>query len=118
MKKFVIYTDNKSNSKTPTDPGYEYKLIEAEGIEEAIEIADSMWNDGIYLMRIMKKVGKIQKEDGEWRAETYEAVLARRSFGWHLNNEKNSECRHVAKRHYTNSRKYTTNLEWIGACEA
>lgn len=111
MKKFVIYIDYKA--KKADNLGIEYKMIEVEGLEEAIEVADGMWNEKMYLMRIMKKIGKVEKENSDWNVETYEAILARRSYGWHRNNAENCEGEHRAQRHYTNGRKYRTSLEYI-----
>lgn len=89
MKKFTIYTDNKSMT-------YSYELIEANDIVEAMEIADKMWNENVYLMRIMTKVGKIEKEE-DYKVERYEATLCRRNFGWYKNDKNHYETTHVAK---------------------
>lgn len=111
MKKFAIYTDYKAGQGPRC--GYDYEAIEAESILEAIDIADSKFNDKVYLMRIMEKTGKIEKVNSDWNAETYEAVLCRRSYGWHRNTIDNSESKHVAKRFFTNSKKFSTNLEYF-----
>jgi hypothetical protein len=91
--KFVLYIDRKAGSKAP----YEYKTMTATDLETAIAEADAQWNDEIYLMRIMRKEGKTENGDG-CKVEKYRATLARRSFGWHLNNTANAEGEHYAKR--------------------
>lgn len=98
MKKFVIYIDYKADYKAG---GYEYTAIDAENIEGAMEVADGMWNENIYLMRIMKQEGKTQrlvKGRNGFSVTKFTAVLARRSFGWHLNNKANSEGEHSVNR--------------------
>ena len=105
--KYMIYIDYKADYKGGSN--YCYKPIEAKTLEEAIEIADSLWNENIYLARIMKKIGNIEKVDG-CKVVTYEAVLCRRSYGWHLNNKANCESAHYAKRWIA---KYG---DWTEAC--
>ena len=90
--KFALYIDNK-DGKT-----YSYNEMNANDLESAIKEADEAWNEGIYLMRIMKKVGKVEKEN-DYKYETYEAILCRRSYGWHRNDKENCEGEHKAK-HY------------------
>lgn len=92
--KFIIYRDFRAGSDIP----FEYIAIDATDIEEAIEIADKMWNackDNIYLMRIMKKTGKIETPyKAGYKFETYEAILCRRSHGWYRNTLENCEGAH------------------------
>ena len=104
--KFALYIDNKTTNEIS---GYSYNVMKAATLEEAIEEADKAWNDGIYLAQIMKKEGKIEKENG-CKVETFAAILCRRSHGWHLNNKENCESKHTAK-HYT--AKYG---DWFEAC--
>lgn len=99
MKRFAIYTDTR-------DMNYSYTAIDANDIVEAMEIADKMWNENVYLMRIMSKVGKIEKEE-DYKVERYEATLCRRSHGWYRNTEENSETKHIAKR------CIAKNCEWF-----
>ncbi|MBQ6840434.1 MAG: hypothetical protein IJO45_07045 [Oscillospiraceae bacterium] len=107
--KFVIYTDYRANKKTP----YEYELIEAADLLEAIYKADELWKvkteddeKAVYLMRIMQKEGKTERKEG-YREEKYRAVLCRRSFGWHLNDMKNSESEH------TTTRCFNKDISWF-----
>ena len=93
--KFTLCIDYKAANKK----GLEYMELNATTLEDAISEADDKWNDDIYLMKIMKKVGKTERQNGGWKTEKFEAVLCRRSFGWHLNNRKNSESEHFV-RHY------------------
>lgn len=104
MKRFVIYRDFKANEGSAC--GYSYETIEAADILEAIEIADRAFSKRIYLMRIMKKVGKIEKDTCGWKKETYEAVLCRRSYGWHKNTAENAEGKHIVERHFTKDIEY------------
>lgn len=108
--KFALYIDYKKN-------GLDYRVMEAKTLEEAIEEAEKLWNsEEHFLMRIMKKVGKIEKED-DFKVETFKAVLCKRSHGWHLNNEENSESEHFAKRYYTNTGFENFEIVSIGTYE-
>lgn len=112
--KFVIYKDYKSTAKH--NPGWDYVAIEAADLEEAIEIADGMWEqekDELYLMRIMKKVGKIERPyHAGYVFETYEAALCRRSYGWHRNVQENSESQHRVHKNWLTNNK---NEVWYEA---
>ena len=102
--KFIIYTDYMSEAKK----SYEYLPMIAKNLEEAIEEADRAIaenNEPIYLTRIMKKVGKVTKEEN-YKREDFEAVLCRRSYGWHRNTAENGENEHRAKR------CYSKDFEW------
>ena len=110
MKRFVIYRDFKANEGPAC--GYTYETIEAADILEAIEIADRMFSERLYLMRIMSKTGKIEKDACGWNKETYEAVLCRRSYGWHKNTEKNSEIKHLVERHFKKDLEFFDNKSW------
>ena len=99
--KFVIYTDYKAAAGE-----YDYKAIEAADLAEAIEIADSMWNEDVYLMRIMKKVGKVVKPyKAGYAFETYEAILCKRGTGWHRNTPENSEAPHRVNKNWLTNNK-------------
>lgn len=100
--RYVIYKDYKTGVH---HRGYEYITVEAKDPFELFEIADKEWaveRGRLYLMKIMKKVGKSEKDDFGWRSETYEAVAVKRSdaVGWHRSIQANSEGRHVAERRY------------------
>lgn len=113
--KFVLYYDfynataedrEKEFFGTCSAGEYAYEPIEAEDLLEAIEIADERWHEGIYLMRIMRKVGKIERPYHEGYAfETYEAVMCKRSYGWHRNDEKHSEGEHRVTKNWLTSNK-------------
>lgn len=105
MKKFVIYVDY-ITGKGPKC-GYSYELIKATDLMDAIRVADNKFSDRVYLMRIMEKQGKIKIEEG-WKVETYEAILARRSSGWHCNTIENAENEHTAERHFYKDMEYFT----------
>lgn len=97
--KYILYTDYMSEAKK----SYEYLPMTAKNLEEAIEEADRAITENeepIYLTRIMKKAGKVTKEEN-YKREDFEAVLCRRSSGWHRNTEENCENTHRAKRCYT-----------------
>ena len=106
--KFVMYIDYAAGSKKFV----EYREMQATDLEAAIIEADAAIEaseEEIYLTRIMKKVGKIEKV-ADFKTETFQAVLCRRSAGWHLNNDKNCENTHIAKRMYGKGWEYYTAI--------
>ena len=104
MKKYVLYIDYKVNQGPAC--GYAYKMIDADNLLDAIRTADNTFSQRVYLMQIMEKVGRIEKDADGWKIETFEAVLCRRSYGWHRNTAENSEQVHIAKRHYKGDIEY------------
>ena len=89
--KYILYTDHKAGLMEEQDG---YQEMEATTLVDAMAEADNKWDDTIYLMRIMEKVGKITRTMTGTRVETYEAVICRRSYGWHPNTIKYSENEH------------------------
>ena len=105
--KFVLYIDYKAMLTNANNERFSYTAMTAKTLEEAIAEADKLWDAGIYLMRIMKKTSK---GNAKYGVDTYEAVLCRRSYGWHLNNKDNSENHHAVNHFKT---KYG---EWFEYC--
>lgn len=95
--KYALYIDYKKNGK------YEYFDLHSADLEEAIEAADELvelegGNEAVYLARIMKKVGKITAPEKGLKQVTFEAILCKRSHGWHRNTKENGENEHIATR--------------------
>ena len=104
--KYIIYLDYNSGTH---HIGYEYIGIYAKTDFEAIEAADKIWNeDKHYLIRIMKKTGKVEKMEDGWKKQYYTAVMCKRSnaVGWHANDEAHSEGQHTAYRAYKKDLEY------------
>ena len=59
----------------------------------------------------MKKNGNVERRDG-YRITTYTAVLARRDYGWHLNDRANSEDPHDVRHWINQNPKYA----WFENC--
>ena len=103
MAKFVLYFDFESPYS------FDYQPMEAKTIEVAIEEADKKWyktnkDKPVYLVRIMKKVGKTVKSQTDGNSyETYEAILCKRSTYWHKNIKENCEERHTILKCWRNS---------------
>lgn len=78
--KYVLYIDYRANYK----PMYsEYKPLEAKNIKEAIIEADAIYNpETMYLIRIMEKTGKVEKVESDVKAQTYTAIMEKRSTKW------------------------------------
>lgn len=103
MSKYVVMVDWKAEYKS----GFDYWEMTAKDAIEAIEQADTIWNNCMYLVKILEKTGKAEKAGAD-RVVTYKSVLCRRSFGWHRTNAANGETETIVKQ-YTN--KYGTSYE-------
>lgn len=78
--KYVLYIDYKASYKPMS---WEYKPLEAKTVEDAIIEADQIHNlDTMYLIRIMKKVGKVDKTEGKAKTQEYKSFLEKRSTKW------------------------------------
>ncbi len=100
MTKYELYIDRKAGTNGKAE--IEYIELEGKTILEAMAEADKIWEaDGnIYLARIMERFGKTEREsvaDSTWKYSYFKAVLARRSFGWHINDSEHGENEHIAK---------------------
>ena len=93
--KYILYIDYKATSGKI----YEYKEMTAKTLIEAIGEADKIYNpETVYLMKILEKSGKVEKENG-YKVQLYKAIMCKR-YDWHLNNDENGEAEHNARRCY------------------
>jgi cobalamin-dependent methionine synthase I len=96
---YLVYRDYNAGTH---HIGYDYTTIEAKDQFEAVCIADKLWSeesDRLYLMRIMKKAGNVEKMEDGWKKQRFEAVLCKRSNnGWHKNDSKHCESTHTTNR--------------------
>lgn len=78
--KYVLYIDYSASYKPMT---CEYRALNAKNIAEAIIEADANHNpETMYLIRVMEKNGKVEKVDCDVKAQTYTAVMEKRSTKW------------------------------------
>lgn len=70
--------------------GFEFVELNAKEIVTAMAEADTLMNETVYLIKIVKKVGKIEKVDN-LKTEKYEAVITNRGNGWHVNDYEHGE---------------------------
>lgn len=97
--KYVLYIDYTSKYQIETGKGHEYLGMCAGTLEDAIEEADKKYDkETMYLIRIMKKEGKIEKMEDGWKKQRYTAILCNRGNGWHQNTEKYYESEHQVDR--------------------
>lgn len=92
--KYTLCIDYKAGTKK----GLDYSSLEAANVLDAMSEADRRWTEDVYMMQIMQKAGKTERKNG-WRIEEYSAILARRSYSWHLNDKEHHEAPHSV-RHY------------------
>lgn len=91
--KFVLYVDFKASYKPMT---IDYFPMEAKTIEDAIIEADAKHDPAImYLIRIMRKSGRVEKVERDVKAQAFEAIMEKRSSKW-----RKYESQHTAK-YYT-----------------
>ena len=94
-KQYVLYIDYRANHKPAS---YEYILMDAENLQHAIIEADSVHNaDTMYLVRIMEKSGKVEKVESGIKAQTYKAIMEKRSTKWNTMEYTHSVKRYIAK---------------------
>lgn len=93
--KYVLYIDYSASYKPMTS---EYRALNAKSIGEAVIEADAIHNpETIYLIRIMEKSDKVEKVERDIKAQTYTAIMEKRSTKW-AEVERNHSVKHyVAK---------------------
>ena len=102
-KQYVLYIDYRAEYKPCT---CEYRELEAKNMAEAIVEADNIHDaDTMYLVRIMEKSGKVEKVESNVKAQTYKAIMEKRSTKW-----ANIERVHCVKRYMA---KYAEWFETI-----
>lgn len=78
--KYVLYIDYSASYKPMT---CEYRALNAKNIAEAIIEADAIHDlKTMYLVRIMEKRGKVEKVESDVKAQTYTAIMEKRSTKW------------------------------------
>ncbi len=95
--KYVLYIDYNASYKRMT---WEYRVMTAKNIAEAIIEADAIYNqDTMYLIRIMEKRGKLEKVASDVKAQTYTAIMEKRSTKW-LAMERSHSVKHFMSKFY------------------
>ena len=93
-KQYVLYIDYRAKH----NPAYEYLVLESENLKEAIVEADRIHDiDTMYLVRIMEKIGKVDKVESNIRAKTYKAIIEKRSTKWYTVETCHSVKRYISK---------------------
>lgn len=88
--KYILYIDYSAFYKPMTS---EYRALNAKTMAEAIIEADAIHDpEKMYLIRIMEKSGKIEKVESDVKAQTYTAIMEKRSTKWSA-----AETNHSAK---------------------
>lgn len=78
--KYIIYIDYRASYKPMT---CEYRELNAKNIAEAIIEADAIHDpETMYLIKIMEKSGKIEKVESDIKAQTFKAIMDKRSTKW------------------------------------
>ena len=93
--KYVLYIDYRASYK----PMYsEYRLMNAKTMAEAVIEADATHDsETMYLIQIMEKTGKVEKVGGGVRAQTYKAIMEKRSTKWAAREQAHSVKHFTAK---------------------
>lgn len=88
--KYILYIDYRASYKPLTS---EYRAMTAKTMAEAIIEADAIHNrETMYLIRIMEKSSKVEKVESDVKAQTYTAIMEKRSTKWAA-----AETNHSAK---------------------
>ena len=109
MTDYILYIDYKANVP---GCGYLYTRLNATDLVAAMCEAEKQWySQDVYLMRIMEKVGKSEKDQGTWRKQKYNAILCRRSGWWFANDKDHYEQEHKIFRY--NGTGKNKEYEWF-----
>lgn len=96
--KYVLYIDYRAEYKPMTS---EYKPLEAKNIKDAIIEADAIHDiNTMYLIRIMEKTGKVEKVESDVKAQTYTAIIEKRSTKWAALDKETYNGQHQVKYFY------------------
>ena len=96
--KYVLYIDYRAEYKPMTS---EYKSLEAKNIKDAILEADAIHDiNTMYLIRIMEKTGKVEKVESDVKAQTYTAIIEKRSTKWAAMDKDTYNGQHQVKYFY------------------
>lgn len=94
-KQYVLYIDYRVEYKPLS---YEYRVLDAENMAEAIVEADKIHNvDTMYLVRLMEKSGKVEKVESNVKVQTYKAIIEKRSTKWASMETSHEVKRYIAK---------------------
>lgn len=102
---YMLVIDWKAEKREQMLAPFTYKLMNAADVFEAMNEAERHIDDTVYLVKLLKKTGKIDNEEKPEEALgiIYSAVLCNRKNGWHTNDYDHSEGRFEA----------TYNPTWI-----
>lgn len=93
---YMVMIDWKAEKRNdhPYEP-FGYKLLNAANIFEAMEEAEDLIDETVYLVKLLQKTGEIDMENGENDSLgiIYKAVMVNRTNGWHTNSYKHGEGR-------------------------
>ena len=78
MKKYIAVVDKKATAK---NKGFEFHILDAKNLKEAILEANAYVDDEAYLVDICEKVGKIRRFN-RYSEVDYESILRNRGCGW------------------------------------
>lgn len=87
MIKYIAVIDYRASLRK----GFDHKALIATNIFDAMNEAENLKTEDVYMVRIAEKFGKSEKREGAKRTK-YREVLANRSGGWHTVDDAHSEC--------------------------
>lgn len=95
---FMLVIDWKAEKRKEMLDPFTYKLLNATNVFEAMDEAEQVIDDTVYLVKLLQKTGKIDNEEQpeESLGIIYSAVLCNRTNGWHTNNYAHGEGRFEA----------------------
>ena len=88
--KHILYIDYKASKGNYR--GWDYVMLDAKHLADAMAEAEKYMNDNVYLMRVMRQDGKAERI-GSATETRFKAIIERRSGGWNIC----GVCDHVAK---------------------
>lgn len=97
MEKYIVVVEK--SDKT------EHIELKEKNIISAMNEAEKYISEGVYMILIAEKVGKVTKVN-DYKEVTYKEILANRKYGWHACDEKHSERLTTWKMSFTKSVKW------------
>ena len=86
MEKYIAIIDYKSNCKK----GFGHVVLNSQNLLDAMNEAETLMNDTVYLVDIAEKSGKTEKIN-DCKETPFTAIIRNRGNGWHCCDDKHGE---------------------------
>ena len=91
MTKYIAVIDYKSNATID----FGHTVLSAQTIPEAMNEAEKLLGDNVYLVDIAEKSGRTTRHTGGYKETPFSCILRNRGSGWHSCDESHGELPEV-----------------------